>query len=59
MKTKTKTSKILLEIKLLSLINLKTNCCLCYKHENKTLSEELQDYKVKTVFETKRLQDSI
>ena len=27
--------------------------------ENKTLSEELQDYKVKSVFETEKLQDSV
>ena len=27
--------------------------------ENKTLSEELQDYKVKSIFETERLQDSV
>ena len=27
--------------------------------ENKTLSEELQDYKVKSVFETERLWDTI
>ena len=45
---KTETSKILLEYKLLSLINL----------ENKLLSL-LQDYKIKFVFETKRLQDSV
>ena len=35
------------------------NFCLCYKPENKTLSEELQDYKVKSVFETERLQDYV
>ena len=35
------------------------NFCLCYKLENKTLSEELQDYKVKSVFETERLQDYV
>ena len=29
------------------------------KLENKTLSEELQDYKVKIVIETKRLQDFV
>ena len=45
---KTETSKILLEYKLLSLIKL----------ENKLLSL-LQDYKIKSVFETKRLQDSV
>ena len=28
---------------------MKTNCCLCYKLGNKTLFEELQDYKVKSV----------
>ena len=38
---------------------MKTNFCLCYKFENKTLSEELQGYKVKSVFETERLQDSV
>ena len=38
---------------------MKTNCYLCYKLENKTLSEDLQDYNVKTVFETERLQDSV
>ena len=27
--------------------------------ENKTLSKELQDYKVKSIFETERLQDSV
>ena len=27
--------------------------------ENKTLSKELQDYKVKFVFETERLQDPV
>ena len=27
--------------------------------ENKTLSEELQDYKVQSIFETKRLQDYV
>ena len=27
--------------------------------ENKLLSKELQDYKVKSVFEIKRLQDSV
>ena len=38
---------------------MKTNRYLCYKLENKTLSEELQDYNVKTVFETEMLQDSV
>ena len=38
---------------------MKTNCCLYYKLGNKTLFEELQDYKVKIVLETERLQDSI
>ena len=27
--------------------------------ENKTLSKELQDYKVKSIFEIERLQDSV
>ena len=38
---------------------MKTNFYLCYKLKNKTLFEELQDYKVKAVLETERLQDSI
>ena len=44
---KTETIKILLEKKLQSLINLKTNCRLWYKLENKTIwRERLQDYKM-------------
>ena len=59
---KTETSKILLELKLMSLINLKTNFFLWYK------LWELQDYKVKNVWKVTRfylkgrvtgLQDSI
>ena len=49
MEYETETSKILLENKLLSLIQV-----LKIK-----LFEELQDYKVKTVLETERLQDSV
>ena len=38
---------------------MKRNFFLYYKLENKTLSEEWQDYKVKSIFETERLQDSV
>ena len=38
---------------------MKTNFYLCYKLKNKTLFEELQDYKVKAILEIERLQDSI
>ena len=55
---KTETSKILLEYKLLSLIKLENKLLSLIKLENKLLSL-LQDYKIKFVFETKRLQDSV
>ena len=38
---------------------MKRNFFLYYKLENKTLSEKLQDYKVKYVFETERFQDKV
>ena len=56
---KIETSKILLEQKFLSLIKLENKLLSLIQALKIKLSGELQDYKVKSVFETERLKDSI
>ena len=56
---KIETSKILLEQKFLSLIKLENKLLYLIQALKIKLSKELQDYKVKSVFETERLQDSV